>query len=94
MNQKYSACRIPVATMQVQPAGLTVCWGQKYRNIGKYPMTEIKRNHQIKAIFFLLFLAKKFQPAWKNAATSTIIRARPLIKIAPDDLPPNELNSR
>jgi hypothetical protein len=48
----------------------------------------IKRNHQIKAIFFLLFFAKKFQLAWKNAATRTMPRDRPLIKVAPDELPP------
>jgi hypothetical protein len=36
----------------------------------------------------LLFLARKFQLAWNNAATTTITRARLLIKVAPDDLPP------
>ena len=51
-------------------------------------MVAIKRNHQINAIFFLLFLARKFQLAWNNAATITIARARLLIKVAPDDLPP------
>jgi hypothetical protein len=51
-------------------------------------MVAIKRNHQIKAIFFLLFLANRFQLACKNAATTTRIRARPLIKVSPGDYQP------
>jgi hypothetical protein len=41
-----------------------------------------------KRYLFLAFLARKFQLAWNNAATTTMTRARLLIKVAPDDLPP------
>jgi hypothetical protein len=49
---------------------------QKHRQI---PDNGDQKKPPDKAIFFLLFLANKFQPAWKNAATSTISRAGPLI---------------